>query len=293
MLKLKTNRKLFMPTLLIVLVLLSTVILNWSQIESLGVSTVRNTLASYNRNIVYKDFNWLIGEHVDVVYTDSDSDLSQFILDLSEESFGILQQKYSFTPNARPLVVIYPSYKELLDSLGWDENNKASGVYQSGTIKLVSPKAWYPVGILEDIKTVYQSYGPLHHEMTHLFVDYITRGNYQDWYTEALAQLEELKLLNIEWIDENNQNPEYLYTFSQLTNSFYRLENQSLAYRQSLTIGIYLEETYGEDTHLQILEQLSKGNSFKSAVKKLYGVTFEELEESYTIWINSNWEKYF
>ena len=292
MLKRNTKRSI-LPTLLILLVVVNLAILNWSRIEMLGITTIRNSMASYNRNVVYKGFNWLVGEQIDVVYTDEDSDLSDFILELSQESFEVLQDRYSFTPNSRPLVVIYPSYKALLDSLGWDESNKVSGVYQSGTIKVVSPKEWYSVGTLEEIQNVYKNFGPLHHEMTHLFIDYITKGNYDDWYTEALAQLEELKLLNIEWIDANNQNPEALYTFSQLSNGFYRLENQALAYRQSLTIGIFMEEFFGDETHLEVLDMLSRGNSFSSSVQKLYGLSISDFEIQYNIWIENNWDDYF
>lgn len=289
----RISKKSLVPTLLILLVVLNIAILNWSRIEMLGITTVRNSMASYNRNVVYKDHNWLVGEQIDVVYTDIDSELSGFIMELSQESFEVLEERYSFTPNTRPLVVIYPSYQALLDSLGWDENNKVSGVYQGGTIKLVSPKEWYPVDVLEEIKNVYRNFGPLHHEMTHLFIDYLTKGNYPDWYTEALAQLEELKLLNIEWIDPNNQNPKALYTFNQLGNGFYGLENQALAYRQSLTIAIFMEEYFGEKSHFEVLNMLSKGNSFNASIQKLYDLSIDEFEIKYNLWIESNWTDYF
>lgn len=286
-------KKCVIPMLLILLALINIAILNWGRIEMLGVTTIRNSITSYNRNVVYKDYNWLIGEQIDVVYSDVDSDLSEFIMELSQESFEMLEDRYSFTPNARPLVVIYPSYQALLESLGWDEKNKVSGVYQSGTIKIVSPKEWYPVDVLEEIKNVYRNFGPLHHEMTHLFVDYLTKGNYPDWYTEALAQLEELKLLNIEWVDSYNQNPKALYTFNQLSNGFYHLENQALAYRQSLTIGIFMEEHFGKEAHFEVLYMLSKGNSFKTSIQKLYDVSVDEFEMEYNLWIESNWNDYF
>ncbi|SHJ78343.1 hypothetical protein SAMN02745227_00655 [Anaerobranca californiensis DSM 14826] len=294
MLSLNNKKGITVTTLLLgLLVTLNLLLFNWSRVEQVGISAIRNSMASYNRNIVYRNYQWLIGENVDVAFTEDDKVFSQFILDLAEESYAVLQSKYNFKPNRRPLVVIYPSYEQLLNSLGWDESNKASGVYQNATIKLVSPRDWYPVNIIEDIKSVYKNYGPLHHEMSHFFVDFITKGNYPDWYTEALAQLEELKYLNIQWIDESNQNPERLYSFSELTKNFYNLENQGLAYRQALTIGIFLEEVYGDEVHIKLLHQLARGNSFENAVNNLFGISLIEFERNYINWIELNWSKFF
>lgn len=287
------NRNTITVLLISLFILFNLIVANWNSIELAGISAIRNSLASYNRNIVYKGHNWIEGKNVDVAFTEMDSDLAVFILELSQESFEELRARFNFIPNVRPLVVIYPSYKALLDSLGWDENNKVSGVYQSGTIKLVSPKEWYPVSVLAEIKNVYRNFGPVHHEMTHLFVDYLTNGNFPDWYTEALAQLEELKFLNIEWIDANNQNPKELYTFCQLNNGFYRLENQALAYRQSLTIAIFMVETFGDEVHTDILNMLSKGNSFGASIQKLYGLSIDDFQVEYNMWIERNWDKFF
>jgi hypothetical protein len=279
--------------LLGLIVVINFIFFNWVKVEQIGISIIRNSIASYNRNIVYRDLEWLIGENLDVVYSEEDKEFSQFILELSEESYNVLKKKYDFKPHKRPLVVIYPSYEDLLNSLGWGESNKVSGVYQNATIKLVSPREWYPVNIIDDIKSVYKNYGPLHHEMTHFFVDFITKGNYPDWYTEALAQLEELEYLNIQWIDESNQNPESLYSFSELSKNFYNLENQGLAYRQALTIGIFLEEVYGNQVHFNILEQLGKGNSFETTVRNLFNLSIRDFEEKYLGWIEINWDKFF
>lgn len=282
------------PIFLIGMIFVCTVVLfNWQNVKIVGTSAMRDAMASYQRNVAYKDFLWIYGEDVDVVYKEEDEVFSDFILQLSEESYDILREKYDFTPGVRPLIVIYPTYKDLLDSLGWDESNKASGVYQAGTIKIVSPIQWYPVDVIEDIKEIYKNFGPMHHEMTHLFVDYMANGNYPDWYTEGLAQIEELKLLNIQWIDENNTNPEELYAFDTLRKGFYRIENQALAYRQSLTMVIYLEETYGEEINFNILDGLGKGNSFSTSLTKATGVTWDEFEINYTLWIKENWNKFF
>ncbi len=287
------RKAVFLPAVLFLAFIMGFTALNWDNVRLLGTATVRDAVASYNRNIAYKGFNWITQDNIDVAFKDEDEALAQFILNLSIESFHVLQEKYMFTPNVRPLVVIYPNYEELLKSLGWDENNKVSGVYQGGTIKLVSPKTWYPVEVLSDIKEIYRNFGPLHHEMTHLFVDYIAKGNYPDWYTEGLAQLEELKFLDIQWIDENNQNPEKLYTFDELRRGFYRLDNQALAYRQSLTMAIFLEEVYGKEVHMTILKELGTGKNFSGALIAATGITMEQFEKMYLIWIEDNWNKYF
>ena len=284
----------FYSAIILGIILLSTILFaNRQQVRVMGTSTMRNAMASYQRNVAYKNFQWLSGQNIDVVYQEEDKMFSEFILEISEDSFHSLKEKYNFTPNVRPLVIIYPTYKQLLDSLGWDEDNKASGVYQAGTIKIVSPQKWYPVEVLNNIKETYKNFGPIHHEMTHLYVDYLAKGNYPDWYTEGLAQLEELKLLNIEWVDENNQDPANLFEFEELRRDFYKIENQALAYRQSLSMVIYLEETYGEEINIDILRALGKGNSFSRVLEEVSGLTWEQFQEEYSHWITLNWKRFF
>ncbi|WP_350343641.1 hypothetical protein PRVXT_002953 [Proteinivorax tanatarense] len=287
-LKIKNN-KILLPTIMLTLFLVIV------SINSVNFSNkhVKNATAVYHRNVAYRNWVSVNGKHVDVRYKKADQKHAEFIKKLGDDLYLHLKERYSYTPTINPLIVIYPSQQEMLQNLGWENDKYASGVYQSGTIRLLSPTQWYNGDNSDDIHLFYKENGPLLHELTHHFVDEMTGGNYPTWYTEALAQLEEYKKYQIQWIDEDNSNPNELFAFKRLNNNFYGIENQALAYRQSLIIAIFMEEKFGHNIHKQLLMEMDVNTSFEQAMKKLTGTDKKQLEKHWETWIKNNKSKYF
>ncbi|WP_353893258.1 hypothetical protein PRVXH_002677 [Proteinivorax hydrogeniformans] len=261
---------------------------------NLSYKPIKDATSAYHRNVAYRNWESTEGEFVELRYKQVDRKHSDFMQSLGDKMYLHLQDKYNFKPKTTPLIVIYPTQQKMLQSLGWDSDKSVSGVYQSGTIRLLSPTQWYRNEVdLETTQQFYKKNGPLLHEMTHYFVDEMTFGNYPTWYTEAVAQLEEYKKFNIQWLDDQNTDPQELYPLEKLVDNFYAVENQSLAYRQALVIAIFMEDKFGHNIHKELLDKMDVRISFEQALKITTGTTQEELKYKWQSWILQNRNKYF
>jgi len=88
------------------------------------------------------------------------------------------------------------------------------------------------------------------------------------------------------WLGDRDQ----LYTLQALENNFDQLDNQILAYWQSLQIVDYLIERHGLEKISQLLIILRQGQTMERAFLKVYGFGLETLEKEVYSYIHSPWE---
>lgn len=163
-------------------------------------------------------------------------------------------------------VVIHPTRQALNAGFAWPggEDDKAIGIYWAGVINVLSPRCW------PDEAGSYLQNGPLAHELTHLAVDYITKGNCPRWLSEGLAQYEEFRLTGFRF-PRPQVTAENVYQFSLLMNNFDQLTNQQIAYWQALSLVEYFVGVYGWEEMLNLLQLLGKGMSFTQAIQQTVG----------------------
>lgn len=225
-----------------------------------------------------RDLPFLLGENVKVVHQEADRDYAIIVLEASEKFYGQITSKYGLKPNGRVTVVVYPSREELNASFGWPASENAMGAYWAGVIRVLSPASWVNGGHHE-VKSVFINTGPMAHELTHLAVDYATRGNCPRWLTEGLAQLEEYRLTGFRFEDKKGTVSNGFYSLKEMDRGFDGLSDQALAYRQSLSMIEYIDEVYGEDKLMEIISLLGKGKGISQSLEDSLGVdlvTFEE-----------------
>lgn len=172
----------------------------------------------------------------------------------------------------RPItIVVYPDNASLAASFGWDKNEKALGVYWGGTIRILSPRVW-----LADLgqEERFIKEGPMVHELAHLMVDEMSRGNYNRWWTEGVAQYAEREITGFEFSSPFRKRDDlYYYQLDNMEKNYDRLE-QSVAYWESLQAVDYLVGAYGEDKIYGVLNQLSRGDSMPRALENVLGVDY-------------------
>lgn len=235
-------------------------------------------------SIEYKVTNMPVMEsaHFRVVYREKDAVYAGMVLEAAEKFYKPLAEKYQLKNNHKILVMIYPSREELNASFGWQSNESAIGVYYVGVIRVLSPASWIEEQDIEKIKDVFVKTGPMAHELTHLAVDYATRGNCPRWLTEGLAQLEEYRLTGFRFADRNDQGG--FYSLKEMDKNFDDLADQSLAYRESLSVVEYINTRYGEESLKDILFHLNNGKTIDQAIKIVIGVDMSELEQKWRDW---------
>lgn len=230
-----------------------------------------------------RNLPFLLGENVKVVYQEADRDYAIIVLEASEKFYGQINSRYGFKHKGRVTVVVYPSREELNASFGWPASENAMGAYWAGVIRVLSPASWVD-GEYHDVKSIFIDTGPMAHELTHLAVDYATKGNCPRWLTEGLAQLEEYRLTGFRFEDKTGTVSSDFYSLKEMDRGFDGLSDQALAYRQAFSMIEYIDEIYGEDKLMKIVSLLGKGKAINQSVKESLGVDLDIFEEQWRTW---------
>lgn len=210
------------------------------------------------------------------------------VLETADRAFNQLAKKYNFSAQNIP-IIIYPSRTELNACFGWPASESAMGAYWAGVIRVLDPKAWIPEE--EDVREVFVSSGPMVHELTHLIIDHLTRGNVPRWFTEGLAQHEECRITGFQFEAPGNYK-EY-YPFQKMDRGFDRLPNQALAYRQSFVAVEYIIYVHGEEKIKQILKTLAAGKDMDEALQNAIGMNLKEFANNCQNWVMQSEEEFW
>ncbi len=198
---------------------------------------------------------------------------------------------FKFSPEQKIPVIVYSSREELNASFGWPASENAMGVYWGGVIRVLAPRAWIKDRNSEAVRDIFQQSGPMVHEMTHLVFDYVARGNYPRWFTEGLAQYEEYKFTGFMFDQREEIWDRGLYPLQRMDRNFDSLSDQSLAYRQSLSVVEYIIAVYGEDGLHKIINNLAQGRNFNESMLKALGTAPEQFEKQWHTWLSGELQR--
>lgn len=223
-------------------------------------------------------FEKIQSEHFDIRYTDKDRDHIEMIVQASEEAYAAVVEKFGWEPEKKTIVVVYPDNASLAGSVGWNRSESAMGVYWAGSIRILSPSEWI---IGDEVEKQFKKEGPMVHEFTHLMVDEITRGNYNRWWTEGIAQYFEKKITGFEFADPfaSGRGFEY-YPLLTLEQGFDELDQQ-IAYWESLQVLQYIVDIYGEEKVFAVLEEQGEGSTMNAALEKALEISYQEFEQGF------------
>ncbi|PKM47978.1 MAG: hypothetical protein CVV03_01040 [Firmicutes bacterium HGW-Firmicutes-8] len=230
----------------------------------------------------------LEGTHFIVRYLPQDDNIADMVLASAEKDYQPVSQNFGYLSQERILVVIYPTKQSLGRSFGWAADESAMGVYWAGVIRVLSPNVWVEEENPAHVRWVFESEGPMAHELTHLIVDYSTGGNYTRWFTEGIAQYEEAKLTGYRMEHDEIRRPDEMYPLIKMDGEFDSLENQNLAYFESYQAVKFLVENYGEESLREILDSLSKGRSMKASFRSTLGIAIDQFERDFKMWSVQN-----
>jgi len=232
-----------------------------------------------------RGFMKLEGQHFTVEYEAPDRDLAPMVLKTAELFYGPVTSDLDYTPPGKINIIIYPDREELRNSFGWPSSEDAMGVYWTGVIRVLSPRAWTGTDDPATMEAVFKKNGPIAHELTHYVLDYRTNGNYPRWFTEGLAQYEEHRLTGFVWIEPDSTLDQNLYPLADLTNRFDRLDNQALAYREAFSLVSFIVERFGPDRLNAVIGDLSSGVGFDQSLKNHLGLAGNDLQKAWLTWL--------
>ncbi len=221
-----------------------------------------------------------------IIRYQGDREEAELVQETTRLSFQRICDDFSFSPEQKIPIIVYPSREDLNASFGWPASENAMGVYWGGVIRVLAPQAWINDSDPEAVRHIFQQSGPMVHEMTHLVLDYVARGNYPRWFTEGLAQYEEYKITSFMFGQQEEIWDFGLYPLKRMDRNFDSLPDQTLAYRQSLSAVEYIVAVYGEDGLHRIINNLAQGRNFNDSMLKALGTAPEQFENQWHTWLS-------
>lgn len=215
----------------------------------------------YDENEGYSSIGW---NDFIIEYPKDKRDVAYMVLDSLKSDSRRVYDFFSYRPSKPVEIVIYDNADDMRDALHISRNRTVEGAYYMGKITILSPYEW-PDAPKMDIEGYFRASSPLVHEITHMVVDEMTRGNVPVWLTEGIATYMEYRIMGYDWtagIDVKEP-----YSIEQLTKNFDKLDEYQ-AYRQSFLIVKDMVDRYGDKYIVSILDSMGHGEEI--GAKLLY-----------------------
>ncbi len=226
----------------------------------------------------------LPGERFVVFYEDGQLTDAQVVLDAAEAFYPQLASDFGVEVRSRTPVRLHSDMRDINRSFGWPLNVNTMGVYWAGSIRVLAPQAWIGDGSEEELRALFMESGPMAHEIAHLFVDQVARGNCPRWFNEGVAQYQEYRLTGFHFGEARAFPSGLAYTLTDL-EKFDALENQNRAYHQSFSMVLFLVESRGWPAVLEVLTELGTGRSLDEAFVTVTGSDLRQFFQAWQAWI--------
>ncbi len=237
-------------------------------------------LQKYKEFKVYRTENFIIRIHISEAEA-----FHPIIADVLEQAFAKLSKTFKFVPETPILFEMFPSHDDFsvrtigLDSLG------ASGACFGKVVVAVSPKS-KKLGYFNWASVAW-------HELAHVFT--LNLSNYQvpRWFTEGLSEYTEFQ-----------RNPAcqrkhdahlyaaysagYMRNMATLNVGFTRPQYDieiAICYYQAGLICQYIDQTYGFDSLIQMLQLYKQGKSDAEVFSIALHCTLSEFDERFGKWL--------
>jgi len=214
--------------------------------------------------------------------------LSSYALELAEEVYAKLTQRYGFKPNGPLHVEIFPDHGGFaVRTLGLPGLSGALGVCFGKVVAMNSPR--------DKEAGVFNWGATLWHEFAHVITLQMTNYNIPRWFSEGISVHEERRA-RPGWGD--NLTYAFLQAYksgkvmkaSELNAGFVRPKSPEqimFAYYQSALICEMIEEKYGFDKIRQALLLFSENKPAEEVFRQTLGLTASQMDAEYGQYIDS------
>jgi hypothetical protein len=222
------------------------------------------------------------GENFRIFYKSEDSKIAFLLRKMMEDVHKEVTEKIGFSPHERTKIYIVSNQLEFNRLAGKKMQDWVVGFASKGknTIVLQTTK-WRK----EDLDKV------LKHEYSHIVLGEVASKAIPHWFDEGLAMY-----VAGEWsayksfIVGKAVLIGTLLPLKEIREAFpVRREKAQLAYAQSLSFLAYLMEKYGREDFHRLIQKLSEGANFNSALQISFGKTLPTLEREWRMYLKKRY----
>jgi hypothetical protein len=245
-----------------------------------------------HNKVQYTEFDWQIlrTEHFDIYYYPEMKELAQQGAFFAEEAYTQLESRFNHSLTNRVPLIFYSSH------LHFQQTNTTGGFIPEGVggfFEFLKGRVVIPSdGSLSRFRHV------IRHELVHVFTHSKIGRVLTDhrlpqdrmpplWFTEGLAEV---------WSTQEDDQSEMLIRDAVLNNYIVPLQNMEsiygtfLMYKQGQYILKYIEEKYGEERLMLLMENFWRSTSFSDVMNATIGKNYKELDEE---WIYAFKKRYY
>ncbi|MFA6456108.1 MAG: hypothetical protein WCW40_04740 [Bacteroidota bacterium] len=245
-----------------------------------------------HNKVQYTDFDWQIlhTEHFDIYYYPEMKELAQQGAYFAEEVYKQLESKFNHSLSHRVPLIFYSSH------LHFEQTNTTGGFIPEGVggfFEFLKGRVVIPAdGSLLRFRHVIRHqlvHVIMHSKISRVLVDHRLPQDRVPplWFTEGLAEV---------WSTDADDQSEMLIRDAMLNNYIVPIQNMEsiygtfLMYKQGQYILKFIEETYGEEKLMLLMENFWRSTSFNEIMKATIGKNFKELDEE---WIYAFKKRYY
>lgn len=246
----------------------------------------------FGRNKVqYTEFEWKVlrTEHFDIYYYTEMKELAQRGAFLAEESYKVLEEKFNHNVGNRIPLIFYSSH------LHFEQTNTTPGFIPEGVggfFEFLKGRVVIPFdGTMERFAHV------IRHELVHVFMHsklnrvLLDHRQSQDrsvplWFTEGLAEC---------WSTQWDTQAEMVMRDAVLNNyvvplnDMDRIYGSFLMYKEGENLLRFIEERYGQEKTLLLMENFWKASTFSEVMKLTIGKNYKEFDEDWLYYLKKRY----
>jgi tetratricopeptide (TPR) repeat protein len=220
-----------------------------------------------------------------VVFYDAQADplIPEYFSEYLESIYKDVTGRFKTEPKVKTYIEVFPTHDAFSVRTTGSPWIGTVGASTGRVIALVSPrKGKLTMGTFNWANV-------LRHEYTHTVTLAATENRIAHWMTEGLAVTEEHSPLPWNWVPMlyNAVQNDKLFSLRNLTWGFVRPKKPSdrqLAYAQSYWICTYIEQKYGKDKILAMLDGFKRGLSEEDVFQKELGVPQDQFTVEFFAW---------
>lgn len=219
-------------------------------------------------------------DHFIVMYdATEDPVIPEYFSDYLESIYPIVTGDFKYEPKVKTLIEVFPTHDAFSVRTVGSPWIATVGASTGRVIALAAPR--------DGAGGAFNWSRVVRHEFTHTVTLGATENRIALWFTEGLAVWEEHSPLQWEWVPmlQDAVNNDKLFPIENLTWAFVRPKgpnDRQLGYAESVWICTYIEQTYGHQAILTMLDETRKGHDvdamFQAGVHKSADAFFVEFK---------------
>ena len=215
--------------------------------------------------------------------------LERYVPRMLDEAWGSMVERYGFTPKTPVGIELYADTQAFSIRTSGLPNVGIQGVCFGKTLAAMSPSAgpfnWGNV---------------LWHELGHVFAIQMSKNHVPRWFTEGLSEYETI-IRRPEW--QREEDPALFAAlkagrippvdgFNRAFTHVDNIEDVTMAYYAASQILVFAAKEFGFARVVAMLPRWAAGERTVDVVKGALGITPEELDHRFRVWLKPHLERY-